>query len=415
LLSLPERWENGKEGKEAEGVISTRAKHASDKIAKRMPTPGVAEGPRNHSLPHVPRFYRPELDCLRFFAFFSVFVFHVFPPHADYYAERHFPCGEFIASVSRAGSFGVDLFFLLSAYLITELLLREKESFGKVHLKSFYARRVLRIWPLYFVAVLIGALLPLVDSSQRFPGTYVVAFLLLAGNWMTSLVGFPGSVMNPLWSVSFEEQFYLIWPTIVSKTRNGTTLLFTSGVFLFTAEVARMVLLKYARHSDVAIFTNTIARLDPIAFGIATAVVLRKRQVHLRWFSRIGFFLLGATVWLAAGHCFGLSRTFLLVGYPAMALGSWLIFMSVFGVDPAPRWLRYLGKISYGLYVFHMLALYLAEKLIGGYAKSWGKFIVFWWLGLAMTLAMASLSYHFFESPFLRLKERFAFVRSRPV
>jgi peptidoglycan/LPS O-acetylase OafA/YrhL len=363
------------------------------------------------------RFYWPELDCLRFFAFLAVFVHHTFAHEADYYAARQIPFGAFIASAARAGSFGVDLFFLLSAYLITELLFREKEQFGSVHLKSFYVRRMLRIWPLYFLAVVIGVVLPLLDPNQKFPLRYVAAFLLLAGNWIISLAGFPQSVMNPLWSVSFEEQFYLIWPALISRARRARTALLASGLLLVVAEASRLVLLKYARqrHSEVEIFTNTFTRLDPLALGIATAVILRKKQIEMRGLWRLSCAMLGAVVWLFAGHYFRLTLAFMLIGYPAMALGSWLIFMSVFGLGVAPRWLRYLGKISYGLYVFHMLALYLAEKMIGGYARNWGKFIIFWWLGLALTMGMAALSYRFYESPFLRLKERFAFVRSRPV
>jgi peptidoglycan/LPS O-acetylase OafA/YrhL len=388
-----------------------------------MSTEAVVNNKNNNKNPDggsasaAQRFYRPELDCLRFFAFLAVFLYHTFAHEADYYAARHIPFGAFLASAARAGSFGVDLFFLLSAYLITELLFREKEEFGTVHLKSFYVRRMLRIWPLYFLAVLIGAVLPLVDPNQKFPLRYIVAFLLLSGNWMTSLVGFPQSVMNPLWSVSFEEQFYLIWPTLIARARRASTVLLASGLLLVVAEIGRLVLLKYARqrHSDVEIFTNTIARLDPLALGIATAVILRKKQVELRWFLRWSCAILGASVWLLAGHYFHLTVAFMLIGYPAMALGSWLIFMSGFGLGVAPGWLRYLGKISYGLYVFHMLALYLVSKLIGGYAGNLGKFMIYWCLGLALTLVMAALSYRFFESPFLRLKERFAFVRSRPV
>jgi len=179
------------------------------------------------------RFYRPELDCLRFFAFFAVFIFHTLPQQSDYYSARNIPFATLIASLARAGSFGVDLFFLLSAYLITELLLREKESFGRVHLKSFYVRRILRIWPLYFLAIFIGVLLTFVDSDQHFPVKYVVAFMLLSGNWLQSLIGAPGSVMNSLWSVSFEEQFYLVWPTVVSKVRSVKSLLLISfGLFV---------------------------------------------------------------------------------------------------------------------------------------------------------------------------------------
>ncbi len=378
-----------------------------------MSTAPIITTPSNPS--RSQRFYRPELDCLRFFAFSCVFVSHVFPLDADSYTARHIPFGTLFAGASRAGSFGVDLFFLLSAYLITELLLTEKEQFGEIHLKSFYIRRILRIWPLYFLAILIGAFLPLLDATQRFPLSYVAAFLLLSGNWLTSLVGFPGSVMNPLWSVSFEEQFYLIWPILVSSARLAKTLLLYSGLLIVIAQIARLILLRYTRPSDVAIFTNTLARLDPLALGVVTAALLHRKRVQLDWFLRLSSFTLGAVVWLIAGHYFGRTRTFMLIGYPGMALGSWLIFMSVLGIGVAPRWLRYLGKISYGLYVFHLLAIYLAEKLISAHGKHWGKFVVYYWLSLAMTIVMASVSYHFLEAPFLRLKERFSFVRSRPV
>src|ERR1700678_2685027 len=342
------------------------------------------------SISGVRRFYRPELDCLRFFAFLSVYFYHVFPSQSEYYAQRRIPLGTLIASASRAGSFGVDLFFLLSAYLITELLLREKEQMGAVHLKYFYLRRILRIWPLYFFALLVGSLLPLIDSVERFPISYIVAFLLLSGNWMTSLVGFTESVLNPLWSVSFEEQFYLIWPTFIANSRKLRTLLVASGVMALVSAIGRMILLKYARHGDTAIFTNTIARLDPLALGIVTAVMTRERWLVFRWWTRLCYLAMGIAVWLSAGHLYAVNRTFMVIGYPAMALGSWLLFMSVFRIRFAPAWLRYCGKISYGLYVFHMLALYLAEKLIGGYARNWGKFVTFLWLGLGLTFAMAA-------------------------
>jgi len=110
-----------------------------------------------------------------------------------------------------------------------------------------------------------------------------------------------------------------------------------------------------------------------------------------------------------------LATTFLLIGYPAVAVAAWLIFRSVLGVNVAPRWLRYLGKISYGLYVFHMLALYCVLKVLGGPVHTARGFLLYWTLGLSLTVTMAAISYRFLESPFLRLKERFASVPSRSV
>jgi peptidoglycan/LPS O-acetylase OafA/YrhL len=363
----------------------------------------------------TPRFYHPELDCLRFLAFFGVFWFHTLPPESTYYANRHFPLPALWASLSRSGSFGVDLFFLLSAFLITELLLREKEQTGAVHLRWFYLRRILRIWPLYLLGVLIASLLPIIYRDQVFPLKYLIAFLLLSGNWIISFAGFPLSAMNPLWSVSFEEQFYLLWPLVVSKVKRRRSLVLVAAVLTMAAMAARLLLLRYGRHSDTTIFTNTIARLDPIAWGIATAVLFRNRPIVISPLARAAICGAGIAVWLMAGHAFALTRSFMLAGYPAMTLGAWLIFISVFGMTFAPRWLRYLGKISYGLYVWHLLALFLTLKLLGGFPHTARSFIVFWCLGLALTIVTSALSYRFLETPLLRLKERFALVKSRPV
>ena len=379
--------------------------------------PAVVEVLSNPAQVKTERFYRPELDCLRFFAFFAVFIYHTLSNDPAYYSARHMPFGTLIASAASAGRFGVDLFFLLSAYLITELLLREQEQFGKVALRSFYLRRILRIWPLYFLGILIAILLPLVDSSEYFPVKYGLAFVLMSGNWLITF-GLPSrSVMMSLWSVSFEEQFYLLWPTFISRARSARSLLYASGVLLAAATLARVILVGHARatHSEVLIFTNTLTRLDPLALGIATAVFLRKKQLTLGWMTRFALLIAGCILWLAAGHFYSLAWSFMLLGYPAMAAGAWLIFLSALGSNLAPRWLRYLGKISYGLYVFHELAQYLSAKLLGGSVHSLRAFVGYWSLSLSLTVVMAALSYQVFESPFLRLKERFTRVKSRPV
>jgi peptidoglycan/LPS O-acetylase OafA/YrhL len=378
----------------------------------------ATSGARSDARAKRDRFYRPELDCLRFFAFFAVFVFHTIGGDAAYFSARGVPLGALIASAASAGRFGVDLFFLLSAYLITELLLREHEQCGKVDLRLFYARRILRIWPLYFLGLLIGVLLPLADSSQYFPLKYAFSFVFMVGNWLPLHSPFRlQSVMWPLWSVSLEEQFYVLWPAFISKAARRGPLLYVAGGLLAVAALARQFLLGYARsqHSEIFMSSNTLTRLDPLALGIATAILLRKKHNSFGWISRLGFLLTGCGFWLAAGYFYGLTRGFMFLGFPVIALGALLIFLSVLGSPLAPRWLRYLGKISYGLYVFHLLAIHLSLKLWGGYVHTLRSFLACWCLSLLMTFAMAAASYKYFEAPFLRLKERFTRIESRPV
>ncbi|HEY0745209.1 MAG TPA: acyltransferase family protein, partial [Steroidobacteraceae bacterium] len=125
------------------------------------------------------RYYRPELDVLRFFAFFMVFLSHVVPGDDVFYRQLHIPprAADLIVNAASGGAFGVDLFFTLSAFLITTLLLREKELHGTINISSFYVRRALRVWPLYFAFLLIIA--PLMDHlipDQVMRLKYLLAF-----------------------------------------------------------------------------------------------------------------------------------------------------------------------------------------------------------------------------------------------
>ena len=124
--------------------------------------------------PTTPRqsqsFYHPELDVLRFFAFFAVFLHHALPREATLYLNAGLTstATEWLLTAKKAGAFGVDLFFVLSAFLITELLRREYVSRGKFNLSSFYIRRALRIWPLYFTFLAITVfIIPIIIPNDR--------------------------------------------------------------------------------------------------------------------------------------------------------------------------------------------------------------------------------------------------------
>jgi peptidoglycan/LPS O-acetylase OafA/YrhL len=138
---------------------------------------------------------------------------HTLHDPLDYIVQRHVPlwAARILGSVAYAGSYGVDLFFVLSAYLITELLIREKDENGVLDMKSFYKRRILRIWPLYYFFVPLAAVVPFCNPQHQFTLRYVLPFLCLAGNWSMVAFGWPESVAVPLWSVSVEEHFYLLW------------------------------------------------------------------------------------------------------------------------------------------------------------------------------------------------------------
>jgi peptidoglycan/LPS O-acetylase OafA/YrhL len=362
------------------------------------------------------RFYRPELDALRFFAFLCVFQHHVtFTLGLD----RIFPAR--IKELHEAGAYGVCLFFLLSAYLITELLCKELDETNSVHLKAFYIRRVLRIWPLYFAFLAFGVIFGLVMPHFRVEPYRLLAFLLLAGNWYTSYVGWTTNPIFPLWSISVEEQFYLLIPAIMKY--GGRRAIWAVSVLFFIVSYGVLAWLgQHHAKVSVRVWCNSPVQFQFFAAGCMLALSLRARVPQLRVYWRVACVACGIAVWMAATHVTlhvdvhpgGLR---LCAMYAMILVGTVLIFLGFLGLKASlvPRSLRYLGQISYGLYVFHDFV----GDSVSAAAKHWPRTGLkgspySGILELALTIALAALSYQFLERPFLRLKERYTLIKSRP-
>ncbi len=367
------------------------------------------------------RFYAPELDVLRFFAFFGVFVFHAAPRTMDFYAAAGIPAwlSKLLISTFGAGAYGVDLFFALSAYLITSLLLRERATTGKLDLRSFYVRRILRIWPLYLGFVVFAAITAHFLPWQNLPLRYVAGYTLLAGNWLYVFYGLPASFAVPLWTVSIEEQFYLAWPLALRRASIRATAFMAIAV-LVVANIWRFALVVLGAPAQ-AMEYNTFTRLDPIALGVLLALFAGKLPT-LSTLQRIILLTAGVATWIVTFwftvviELPKLSTWQSALGHLLTALASAAILFSVMGSQNAflrNKWLLYLGKISYGLYVLHEFAHYCAMRLLPASIPM--QVIEQSMFSLALTILLAAASYRWLESPFLRLKERFAYVQSRPV
>src|SRR5580698_8543895 len=212
------------------------------------------------------RYYRPELDLLRFFAVAMVVQFHLFP------AAKGTSIPETIFNALHAsGGAGVCLFFLLSAFLISELLLREVETTGTVHIKSFYLRRILRIWPLFFFILVLVCIFTIVPPRAPVSHWALLAFAFLAGNWYMVFHGFPAGFIGPLWSVSVEEQFYLLWPTIVKKGGRKAIVAF-SILFWCIAFITLLVLGARGSTPQPGVWHNGLVQFQFFAIGALMAL-----------------------------------------------------------------------------------------------------------------------------------------------
>jgi peptidoglycan/LPS O-acetylase OafA/YrhL len=367
--------------------------------------------------PAARRFYQPELDGLRFYAFLGVFVYHTLPSQALFYRRLHLPLPGLWGAVAKSGASGVDLFFALSAFLITSLLLRERQDTGDISLRLFYLRRILRIWPLYFAVLALGVVLAHTMTDQRLPWYYVAGYLLFIGNWVSAVFGHTQSVCSPLWTVSIEEQFYLVWPALMKKlARRGMIIAATLTFLLATLSQAGIVL---AGLSGGYIYYGSTSRCGSLALGILLALfachlpTLRNTQ---RWLL-VG---VGLASWIAASAWLidqpGPVSMRMVLGRMVVSLASVaILYGSLHSQNQLLRghWVVQLGKRSYGLYMLHLTGILILQSLL---RPAWGwQLLATKALGLAMTVILAFAPYRWIESPFLRRKDRFATVLSRPV
>jgi peptidoglycan/LPS O-acetylase OafA/YrhL len=246
-------------------------------------------------------------------------------------------------------------------------------------------------------------------SSESF-----TSFLVFLGNWQLAWnPGGPYRAFVILWSLCVEEQFYLIWPLVLSRVQLGTTPVIAVGM-IAVAIFSRLLMTSLDVPYD-SIWMVTLSRLDPIAMGLLLAIVPRRRRVD-----RVLVLLL-ALLGLPAMSYLNITlapRYGLVLGFTGVSLICGLVVGAVVDLGPIRlgalgRAVVYLGKISFGLYIFHAVMLELALAFFPSTSAAVQLLRIA--LALVATIAAAMLSYAFLEKPFLQLKERFTYVRSRPV
>ena len=355
----------------------------------------------------------PALDGVRGLAVLTVFLYHYGGG-----AQSSNPALRFVGVCVHAGWCGVTLFFLLSGFLISGILWDKKEQ--PHWWRDFYRRRVLRIFPLYYAALLLVLVSAIAIGNASLVLSRLWIFALYLQNLppLSMRAGDTGSplMVYHLWSLAVEEQFYLLWPFLLVRARSlAQARNLCLAVFLLSA-LFRLVIWRMAvvplEHGG-----SLPARAGELAAGAWLAMCFRDPTL----FQRVRRF--APRMLLVAGAAFvgvaAIERSFIpetrgmfLAGLPsitlalaallAIALGDGIVarFMSL-------RWLRWLGKISYGIYVFHVLLAPVFHRIAVDLAPHGGRNLVICLtaaIACVLTLAVAQLSFTFFEQPFLRLK-----------
>ena len=324
---------------------------------------------------------------------------------------------------SYLGAFGVSIFFVLSGFLITYLLLVEKKE-GSIQIKHFYLRRVLRIWPLYYLLVLLGFLvipylsyfqIPLYSSEMSDSLDRFLLFFGLAAN--VAFVYFPTvAFANILWSVAVEEQFYLFWPHVVKIKQK------LLGVMLFLLFLY-LILKFYAGELDPKFEELVIrTRFSSMIIGGIGAYLLfhQKVCIQLLYHRLVQVALLLLFIMMGLDWIDFKSFTWVQDELISLVLCGLIINVasntqSILNLENSV--FSYLGKLSYGLYVYHLFAVVLVLKGLPALLpiQEWSPWISYpVTLGLIflLTTGISHLSYTYFESYFLRKKVRFSKVLS---
>jgi peptidoglycan/LPS O-acetylase OafA/YrhL len=376
------------------------------------------------------------LDGLRGIAIIFVMLFH-------YINSSNFAAGSQltrrISSVAACMWTGVDLFFVLSGFLITGILLRAKDE--PSYFTNFYMRRVLRIFPLYYGAlVLIFLIVPhfvpvvtpavkRVYDSQGWLWAYAEDVVIMVRNqdyfdvdWLW---------IGQFWSLAVEEHFYLVWPLLVFLCGRRALIATTLGLMLVTPLLRAAML---AHHIDpAAIYTSTLSRSDELACGGLVAILAEKRSYEsmaklARWGALASCSYLFSVILVRRKPLYWEHWTSLGLGFSALALG--FAALIVFALAPRRnllrrvlenRVLRGFGKYSYGAYVIHTplqpvyLRLFPPERIglaargLGYTASRLVGLLGFAALGIAVTMVLAFVSFSVYEKPFLKLKRYFEY------
>jgi len=357
----------------------------------------------NNAFPHpyaapMSRFaatrYFSGLDALRAFSVIAVIWAHVAGPQT--------------ITLLNQGHKGVDLFFAISGFLVTTLLLREYRRNGGISLRDFYIRRSLRIFPLYYAVlalycVLVFATLRGTPKAAEFWDN-LPAFLTYTTNWFVTLDGAAqhGVTFYFAWSLATEEQFYLFWPALMVLVIWLTQRNWAPAVAAAVLVVIQIVAAGQVRPGFLAIVLASLA--PAILFGVMFAVLLHNRRLFQALYPVLGHPAAAPLALAAVLACLQFEVVSLLTRFLMALLVACVCIREDTLLHPVLRWKPavFVGTISYGIYLMHMLAANVVRKLVGEHSG-----LLVFALTVGVVVAMAYLSYRYFEAPILKLKDRF--------
>ena len=359
--------------------------------------------------------YDAGIDVVRFIAFFSVFIHHfVFRGgNSISVVPEAYWTNSYIDSIAFFGSEGVTIFFCLSGYLLSKLLIKEIRDTGHLSVRSFYIRRILRIWPLYFSFIVFCLVATPLLGNQAVKGSELPSLFTFTYNWQQIYTGQSRGMPAILWSISVEEQIYLVLPLLLLLFSRWSfkTLAFS---LIFLGLISRVFL--YA--NDLPLYRNTFSYMSTIGIGMLYSIYESRIKMHFSRNRSILNLALGIVVAIYV-VCFksifstgvlsiiafdltAMAAIFLLILFSGSENGSLGVVFKPFA---------YLGRRTYGMYIFHwpILGLMVSRNIFFG--PSTGITFIGLIFAFILVTTIASLSYRFLERPFLNFRKKYQYIK----
>jgi peptidoglycan/LPS O-acetylase OafA/YrhL len=368
--------------------------------------------------------YFISLDGLRTIACILVIVAHSFSKYRDLNFTSQNYLSTTIKSFLNLGGEGVSMFFVLSGFLITFLLLKEFNSYNSINLRHFYIRRTLRIWPLFYAVVIYSLFIyPLIAyfaGINHVQNGNILMNLTFLNNFDLLQLSENGNVgfnqqLQITWSVAIEEQFYLIWPLLFL-----IMMPFKRYFFIFPILFISVFIFKYYSNGNVNYF-HSIAAAGDLLIGCLSAFVITLNNKALNFFKtlnnsrRIIIYLIGIYFLLNKSFLFN----FLPIHYILTFFYAFVILDQAFNSNNLLKLenlksITRLGKYTYGMYLLHPIPLLFLKHFFDYSNFSYQEHLItstiLLLLTLFFTILLSYFSYHYFESYFLKIKRKFIMV-----
>ena len=361
------------------------------------------------------RIYFPELDGLRFFAFILVFIHH----------NTLFANIPYLSVLKINGWIGVDLFFVLSAYLFTYLLIAESKKTNTINFRKFYIRRIFRIWPIYFLLVALSIFATLIVFHGKLSNDIMIRILGLftfSDNILSSIYGYNKmSFSGHLWTIGYEEQFYIFIPFIIyTLVRASFKMRLISLLLLVVIFNAIRFYLIYQNVPYPAIYVLPFTHFESIILGIVVGfggLDFCLKKINPLILAGTGILVFTLIEFLPARNVITYWQilTYLLVGISTALILYATLKSSYLKRKLSNKIFVFLGKRSYGLYIYHRLAIVIVTFTLKRLHVIPLNSLTMFIFSLIITILISIVSYQLIEIPFLVLKRKYEVITSRPI